>query len=212
MVELYNNRFVDLVKVLGGSAAADASKKLSATLSATQDGSAWQLEGEEIEVQDAQGLETLLRNALVHRSTAAHVLNATSSRSHLIFAVKVKSTCQETGRTLNGKILLCDLGGAERIKRTGATGARQKEAIELNKSLTALGNVIEAVAKKQKRVPYRDHKLTKIMQDSLGGTAKALVLVNCSPASSDLGQSITALKYAARMKKIVNKGSRTAAS
>jgi hypothetical protein len=105
---------------------------------------------------------------------------------------------------LSGQILLCDLGGAERIKRTGVEGARQKEAIEINKSLTALGNVIEAVAKKQKRIPYRDHKLTQFMQDSLGGTAKVTMLVNCSPAPADAQQTIMSLKYASRVKQIVN--------
>jgi len=82
--------------------------------------------------------------------------------------------------------------------------AGQKEAIDINKSLTSLGNVIEALTKGQKIVPYREHKLTQLMQDSLGGTAKTLMFVNCSPASSNVEETAISLKYATRAKKITN--------
>merc|ERR1712099_160388 len=80
----------------------------------------------------------------------------------------------------------------------------QKEAIEINKSLTALGDVIESLTKGSKQIPYRNHKLTQVMQDSLGGTAKTLMFVNCSPASSNLDETVNSLKYASRAKKITN--------
>merc|ERR1719326_176282 len=133
-------------------------------------------------------------------------MNIESSRSHLIFTIRVTCVNQETQETLKGKILLCDLGGSERLKKTEATGSQKREAIEINKSLTALGDVIAAVAEKQKQVPYRNHKLTQIMQDSLGGTAKTLMFVNCSPAMSNMNETVMSLTYAARVKTITNMG------
>merc|ERR1711870_129659 len=89
---------------------------------------------------------------------------------------------------LRGKILICDLAGSERLA----------------KSLAALGDVIEALTKGQKSIPYRNHKLTQLMQDSIGGTSKTLMFVNCSPASSNLDETLCSLKYATRAKKITN--------
>merc|ERR1712113_1144436 len=89
-------------------------------------------------------------------------------------------------------------------KKSLVTEEQQKEAIEINKSLTALGDVIEALTKNQKSIPYRNHKLTQVMQDSVGGTAKTLMFVNCSPASSNADETVMSLKYATRAKKITN--------
>jgi len=202
MVELYNNRLVDLLRPVrsGGRGAPK--------LSVRQDGAgAVQVDQlAEEEVQDAVELKELLDRGIAQRTVAANAMNIESSRSHLVFTIRVTSINKETHETLKGKILLCDLGGSERLKKTEATGKQRKEAIEINKSLTALGDVIEAVAKKQKQVPYRNHKLTQIMQDSLGGTAKTLMFVNCSPAWSSLHESVMALTYAARVKRITNLG------
>merc|ERR1719356_2109124 len=131
-------------------------------------------------------------------------MNSESSRSHLVFVIRITSVNRETHETLKGKILMCDLAGSERLKKSEVSGEGQKEAIEINKSLTALGDVIEALTKKQKQVPYRNHKLTQLMQDSLGGTAKTLMFVNCSPASSNEEETVMSLKYAARAKTITN--------
>merc|ERR1712224_906638 len=108
------------------------------------------------------------------------------------------------GEKLKGKILLCDLAGSERLKKSEVTGEMKKEAIEINKSLTALGDVIEALTKGQKQVPYRNHKLTQVMQDSLGGSAKTLMFINCSPADTQLDETLMALKYATRAKQVTN--------
>merc|ERR1719271_2149494 len=116
--------------------------------------------------------------------------------------VKIQTRNLPTGEQAKGKILLCDVAGSERLKKSEVTGDMQKEAIEINKSLTALGDVIESLTKKQKQVPYRNHKLTQVMQDSLGGTAKTLMFVNCSPAASNADETLNALKWAARAKKI----------
>merc|ERR1719230_2008098 len=118
--------------------------------------------------------------------------------------VRIISVNNDTKEKLRGKILLCDLAGSERLKKSEVSGDMQKEAIEINKSLTALGDVIEALTKKQKQIPYRNHKLTQVMQDSLGGTAKTLMFVNCSPASSNVDETTMSLKYATRAKNVQN--------
>merc|ERR1712188_60492 len=111
---------------------------------------------------------------------------------------------KETKEQVRGKLLLCDLAGSERLKKSEVTGQQQKESIEINKSLTALGDVIEALTKGLKQIPYRNHKLTQVMQDALGGTAKTLMFVNCSPASSNVEETVQTLKYANRAKKVTN--------
>merc|ERR1719277_223894 len=118
--------------------------------------------------------------------------------------INVLSTNKDSQEQLRGKILLCDLAGSERLKKSEVSGDSQKEAIEINKSLTALGDVIEALTSGKKQIPYRNHKLTQVMQDSLGGTSKTLMFVNCSPASSNYDETVMSLKYATRAKKITN--------
>merc|ERR1719440_2685661 len=131
-------------------------------------------------------------------------MNAESSRSHLLFCVKSVSINRETQQKLYGKILIVHLAGSERLGKSEVTGDGAKEAIEINKSLTALGDVIEALTKNSKQIPYRNHKLTMVMQDALGGTAKTLMFVNCSPAASNADETLMSLKYATRAKKITN--------
>merc|ERR1712217_1004071 len=104
-----------------------------------------------------------------------------------------------------GKLTLCDLAGSERLKKSEASGEQLKEAQSINKSLTALGDVIEALTKHAKHVPYRNHKLTQLLSDSLGGNAKTLMFVNCSPVAENGDETNSSLSYAARAKLIVNK-------
>jgi len=213
MFEVYNNQLIDLMRP-GGAISRQASKGCSATVSPNNSpklsvrhdrtGNPHVSHLSEHEVKDAEQVKAFLDRGMAQRNVAANAMHIESSRSHLIFTIRVNSVNRETHEVLDGKILLCDLAGSERLKKTEATGEQKKEAIEINKSLTALGDVIEAVAKKQKTVPYRNHKLTQILQDSLGGTAKTLMFVNCSPASSSLDETIMSLKYAARVKKITN--------
>merc|ERR1719506_2396444 len=118
--------------------------------------------------------------------------------------VKIQTRNLSTGEQAKGKILIVDLAGSERLSKSEVTGDMQKEAIEINKSLTALGDVIESLTKGSKQIPYRNHKLTQVMQDSLGGTAKTLMFVNCSPADSNVDETVMSLKYATRAKKITN--------
>merc|ERR1711920_1187308 len=121
-----------------------------------------------------------------------------------VLIVTIVSVNRETKERQRGKILICDLAGSERLKKSQVTEEMQKEAIEINKSLTALGDVIEGLTKNQKSIPYRNHKLTQLMQDSLGGTAKTLMFVNISPSSSNADETINSLKYASRARCIEN--------
>ncbi|CAE7513251.1 KIN14E [Symbiodinium microadriaticum] len=153
----------------------------------------------------AEELMAMMDRGNDQRTVAATAMNSESSRSHLVLLIKIISVNKETKETLKGKMLMCDLAGSERLKKSEVTEHQQKEAIEINRSLTALGDVIEALTKGGKGVvPYRNHKLTQLMQDSLGGTAKTLMFVNCSPASSNLDETFMSLKYAQRAKKITN--------
>merc|ERR1719324_1804696 len=119
--------------------------------------------------------------------------------------IKIVSVNHDTKEKLRGKILLCDLAGSERLKKSEVTGDMQKEAIEINKSLTALGDVMYALTDKKKgAIPYRNHKLTQVMQDSLGGSAKMLMFMNCSPSIYNLDETVMSLKWASRAKKVTN--------
>merc|ERR1719230_1688175 len=97
------------------------------------------------------------------RTVAATAMNSESSRSHLILIIRVHSKNKQTGDEIKGKILICDLAGSERLKKSEVTGDMQKEAIEINKSLTALGDVMESLTKGKGHIPYKNHKLTQVM-------------------------------------------------
>jgi len=143
------------------------------------------------------------------RHVGATLMNADSSRSHSIFTIFVE-TC-ETGpdgqeHIRAGKLNLVDLAGSERQAKTGASGTRLKEATKINLSLSALGNVISALVDgKAKHIPYRDSKLTRLLQDSLGGNTKTLMASCISPADNNYDETLSTLRYANRAKNIKNK-------
>ena len=138
---------------------------------------------------------------------AATKMNAGSSRSHAVFTIVVECcSTTETGEQIRvGKLNLVDLAGSERQSKTGATGDRLKEAAKINLSLSALGNVISALVDgKSKHIPYRDSKLTRILQDSLGGGTKTVMCANAGPAGYNYDETLSTLRYACRAKNIKN--------
>ena len=143
------------------------------------------------------------------RKTGATKMNDGSSRSHLIFAVKISKIDRTDGKKYLGKLSLVDLAGSESVGKTGADKQRLKEAMSINRSLSALSNVISTLAKNTgaEFVPYRSNILTTVMQDSLGGNAKTLMFVNISPSLSEFNESNSSLKYAALVKTIKNDAS-----
>ncbi|XP_039271184.2 kinesin-like protein KIF3B [Styela clava] len=143
-----------------------------------------------------------------NRSVGATNMNEHSSRSHAIFVITIE--CCETGvdgenHIRVGKLNLVDLAGSERQSKTGSAGERLKEATKINLSLSALGNVISALVDGRGHIPYRDSKLTRLLQDSLGGNAKTVMVANIGPASYNYDESLTTLRYANRAKNIKNK-------
>ena len=125
--------------------------------------------------------------------------NAASSRSHSVFQLTVNATNAKLGQTRRGNLVLIDLAGSERIDQSGVTGEQLKEAQAINKSLSALGNVIVALSNKQKHIPFRDSKLTYLLQNCLSGDSKCLMLVNVSPASQYQGETLCSLRFAQKV-------------
>ncbi|KAF0301417.1 Kinesin-like protein KIF3B [Amphibalanus amphitrite] len=144
-----------------------------------------------------------------NRSVGATNMNEHSSRSHAIFLVTVECSERDADGETHirvGKLNMVDLAGSERQAKTGATGERLKEATKINLSLSALGNVISALVDgKSSHIPYRDSKLTRLLQDSLGGNARTIMVANMGPAAYNYDESVTTLRYANRAKNIKNK-------
>ncbi|CDJ29887.1 kinesin heavy chain-like protein, putative [Eimeria mitis] len=159
-------------------------------------------------VATSEALEKIFEYGLTARHVSGTAMNAESSRSHLIFAVLVKIEDLIAEKVTMGKLSLIDLAGSERVSKSGVTKERLVEAKEINKSLTALGDVISALSSGESFIPYRNHKLTQVMSDSLGGTAKTLMFVNISPADYNVDETVTSLMYASRVKLITNESSK----
>ncbi|KAF9688131.1 hypothetical protein SADUNF_Sadunf02G0165300 [Salix dunnii] len=134
-----------------------------------------------------------------NRAVGATALNDRSSRSHSCLTVHVQGRDLTSGAILRGCMHLVDLAGSERVNKSEVTGDRLIEAKHINKSLSALGDVIASLAQKNPHVPYRNSKLTQLLQDSLGGQAKTLMFVHISPEPDALGETISTLKFAERV-------------
>ncbi|XP_058747789.1 kinesin-like protein KIN-4C isoform X2 [Vicia villosa] len=162
----------------------------------------------EPEVKTKEEMSSYLSRGSMSRATGSTNMNSQSSRSHAIFTITME---QKNGDdVLCAKLHLVDLAGSERAKRTGADGMRLKEGIHINKGLLTLGNVISALGDEKKRkegghVPYRDSKLTRLLQDSLGGNSKTVMIACVSPADTNVEETLNTLKYANRARNIQNK-------
>ncbi|XP_066483307.1 kinesin-1 heavy chain [Tiliqua scincoides] len=139
-----------------------------------------------------------------NRHVAVTNMNEHSSRSHSIFLINVKQENTQTEQKLSGKLYLVDLAGSEKVSKTGAEGAVLDEAKNINKSLSALGNVISALAENSTYVPYRDSKMTRILQDSLGGNCRTTIVICCSPSSYNESETKSTLLFGQRAKTIKN--------
>ncbi|XP_047580596.1 kinesin-like protein KIF17 isoform X2 [Lutra lutra] len=153
--------------------------------------------------------ERIMETGWKNRSVGYTLMNKDSSRSHSIFTISIEIyAVDERGQDhlRAGKLNLVDLAGSERQSKTGATGERLKEATKINLSLSALGNVISALVDGRcKHIPYRDSKLTRLLQDSLGGNTKTLMVACLSPADNNYDETLSTLRYASRAKNIKNK-------
>jgi kinesin family protein 5 len=160
----------------------------------------------EVFVGSVEEVYEAMRRGQSNRVVAFTSMNAESSRSHSIFMLQITQKNIETGSTKTGKMSLVDLAGSEKVGKTGATGQTLEEAKKINKSLSALGMVINALTDgKSSHVPYRDSKLTRILQESLGGNSRTTLIINCSPSTFNEPETVSTLRFGMRAKSIKNK-------
>ena len=152
-----------------------------------------------VELDSADKVEMMLRQAQNNRSVAATKANERSSRSHSIFILKLIGENSATNERCEGTLNLVDLAGSERLKHSQAEGERMKETQNINKSLACLGDVIEALGRGSGHIPYRNSKLTHLLQYSLGGNSKTLMFVMVSPLEAHLKETITSLRFATKV-------------
>ncbi|CAL1575455.1 unnamed protein product [Knipowitschia caucasica] len=199
-LEIYQEEIRDLLRK-------DNSRKLE--LKESSDYGVYVKDLSSVVTKNALEIEHVMRLGDQSRSVGFTNMNERSSRSHAIFLITVE--CSETGpdgedHIRVGRLNMVDLAGSERQSKTGAKGRRLKEAAKINLSLSALGNVISAlVDRKSTHVPYRDSKLTRLLQDSLGGNAKTVMLATVGPSSKSYEETLATLRYASRAKNIKNK-------
>ncbi|XP_075753201.1 kinesin-like protein KIF7 isoform X3 [Pelodiscus sinensis] len=207
-LEVYKEEFQDLLQV------ETASKDIQILLYGVK----------ETEVEGLDEVLSLLEMGNTVKHTGATHINTQSSRSHTIFTVTMeqrrgagrlthlalhdRASVPASGQVLTSKFHFVDLAGSERVVKTGNTGERLKESIQINSGLLALGNVISALGdprRKCSHIPYRDSKITRILKDSLGGNAQTVMIACVSPSSSDFDESLNTLNYASRAQNIKNR-------
>ncbi|XP_053514887.1 kinesin-like protein KIF7 isoform X3 [Artibeus jamaicensis] len=207
-LEVYKEEFRDLLEV--GTASRDIQ------LREDDRGNVVLCGVKEVDVEGLDEVLSLLEMGNAARHTGATHLNRLSSRSHTVFTVTLEQRGRApsrlprpaAGQLLVSKFHFVDLAGSERVLKTGSTGERLKESIQINSSLLALGNVISALGDPQRRgshIPYRDSKITRILKDSLGGNAKTVMIACVSPSSSDFDETLNTLNYASRAQNICNR-------
>ncbi|CAI0414486.1 unnamed protein product [Linum tenue] len=192
MVEIYNEQVRDLLTCHG-------SQKRLGIWSTTQPNGLAVPDASMHQVTSTEDVLELMNIGLMNRAVSATALNERSSRSHSIITIHVRGVDLESGTLLRGNLHLVDLAGSERVDRSEVTGERLREAQHINKSLSALGDVIFALAQKSQHVPYRNSKLTQVLQSSLGGQAKTLMFVQLNPDPDSYSETLSTLKFAERV-------------
>ncbi|XP_042345959.1 kinesin-like protein KIFC3 isoform X2 [Plectropomus leopardus] len=155
-----------------------------------------------IEVKSFQHIKKILATARRNRITFGTQMNQHSSRSHALLCITVQGTDLATGSKTTGKLNLVDLAGSERVWKSGAEGERLKEAQNINRSLLSLGDVIQALRARQTHIPFRNSRLTYLLQDSLGKGSKTVMVVQVSALESNVGETLCSLKFAQRVCKV----------
>ncbi|KAL0701681.1 hypothetical protein Bca4012_057803 [Brassica carinata] len=194
MVEIYNEQVLDLLSD-------DSSQKKYPfwIMSTTSQNGLAVPDASMYPVTSTSDVITLMDIGLQNRSVGATAMNERSSRSHSIVTVHVRGKDMKTGSVLYGNLHLVDLAGSERVDRSEVKGDRLREAQHINKSLSSLGDVIFSLASKSSHVPYRNSKLTQLLQSSLGGRAKTLMFVQLNPDATSYSESMSTLKFAERV-------------
>ncbi|KAH8427100.1 putative kinesin family protein (KlpA) [Aspergillus melleus] len=195
-VEVYNENLNDLL-----GKAEELDKKKHEIRHDMQRGKTMITDITTVRLDSPEMVETILKRAASNRSVAATKANERSSRSHSVFILKLIGENHITGERSEGTLNLVDLAGSERLSQSGATGERLRETQNINRSLSCLGDVIAALGqgKEGGHIPYRNSKLTYLLQFSLGGNSKTLMLVMVSPLQAHLSESLTSLKFATKV-------------
>ncbi|WOL20692.1 kinesin-4 isoform X1 [Canna indica] len=193
MIEIYNEQVRDLLN--------DGPQKRLEIRNNSQKGIAVP-DANLVPVSTTEEVIELMNIGQKNRAVCSTAMNDRSSRSHSCLTIHVQARELTSGVVLRGSMHLVDLAGSERVSKSEVTGDRLKEAAHINKSLAALGDVISALAQKNSHVPYRNSKLTQLLQDSLGGQAKTLMFVHISPEADALSETISTLKFAERVSTI----------
>ncbi|KAK2644325.1 hypothetical protein Ddye_019520 [Dipteronia dyeriana] len=205
MLEIYNETIRDLL-VVNQSSGLDSVRsengvpgKQQYTIKHDANGNTYVSDLTIVDVCSIKEISLLLRQAAQARSVGKTQMNEQSSRSHLVFTLRISGVNEGTEQQVQGVLNLIDLAGSERLSKSGATGERLKETQAINKSLSSLSDVIFALAKKEDHVPFRNSKLTYLLQPCLGGDSKTLMVVNIAPNPSSIGESLCSLRFAARV-------------
>ncbi|KAM9310966.1 uncharacterized protein PAF06_008784 [Gastrophryne carolinensis] len=192
MLEIYNENIWDLLSPNGNKQLEIRAHGKTVTLPGLT----------ETEVLTEEDIKNIIASGEKNRTVASTKMNTESSRSHLMVILRLSGVDNISGVVSTSTLTLCDLAGSERISKTEATGQRLVEAAAINKSLTALGQVFTALRTNSLHVPYRNSKLTHLLQPSLSGQAKACVFVNISPAIKDLGETVSSLQFGSSIQQI----------
>ena len=196
MLEVYNDDIYDLL-------ASDCNLGSKSTLDVRRSAAGYmEVPGLSKErVTCPQDVANLLNRGNANRATASTNMNEHSSRSHMVLHVEVHTAVNGSDQPV-GNLYLVDLAGSERVSKSGVEGAEMKEAQHINKSLSALGDVMAALDEKKSHIPFRNSKLTYLLQDSLGGNSRTMMVVNVGPGSNSLDESLCALQFATRVRRI----------
>ncbi|TKW50638.1 Kinesin-like protein klpA [Colletotrichum tanaceti] len=197
-IEVYNEELNDLLTPNGRESDGGKGRKLEIRHDDVRKQTSV-LNCKTVSLDSANTVEVMLAEAQNNRSVAATKANERSSRSHSVFILKLSGYNSATGERCEGTLNLVDLAGSERLKHSQAEGARMKETQNINKSLSCLGDVIEALGKKNGHIPYRNSKLTHLLQYSLGGNSKTLMFVMVSPLEAHLKETVTSLRFATKV-------------
>ncbi|KAL7539866.1 hypothetical protein ACHAXR_012441 [Thalassiosira sp. AJA248-18] len=204
MLELYTDKLRDLLATSNNENECLGDLKIRLAEHTTS--GLVEVDGAKIQrVADAEELLEVFDKGTKGRTSSSTKMNAESSRSHMVATVVLSLRNRRTGKIVHGKLTLVDLAGSERVSKSGATGHQLKEAQSINKSLSALGDVIGALTcGGRQHIPYRNHPLTMLMSDSIGGNAKTLMFVCCSPADYNRKETANSLDFAKRCRNVTN--------
>ncbi|XAR56635.1 Minus-end-directed kinesin ATPase [Bertholletia excelsa] len=199
MLEIYNETIRDLLSTNKSASDANGVAGKQYAIKHDANGNTHVSDLTIVDVCSSREVAFLLDQAAQSRSVGKTQMNEQSSRSHFVFTLRISGINESTEQQVQGVLNLIDLAGSERLSRSGATGDRLKETQAINKSLSSLSDVIFALAKKEDHVPFRNSKLTYLLQPCLGGDSKTLMFVNISPETSSVGESLCSLRFAARV-------------